>query len=71
MHASSVHVPPPPKLITAIIHIHMAVPGMNDLYSVVYFNGPFRKLSRAMLVTSFGGQCRKKTAISVKAFRED
>ena len=26
-------------------------------------NGPFRKLSRAMLVTSFGGQCRKKTAI--------
>ena len=36
-------------------------------------NGPFRKLSRAMLVASFGGQCRKKTAISmnVKAFRED
>ena len=26
------------------------------------YNGPFRKLSRAMLVTSFGGQCRKKTA---------
>ena len=26
-------------------------------------NGPFWKLSRAMLVTSFGGQCRKKTAI--------
>ena len=24
-------------------------------------NDPFRKLSRAMLVTSFGGQCRKKT----------
>ena len=26
-------------------------------------NGPFRKLSHAILVTSFGGQCRKKTAI--------
>ena len=26
-------------------------------------NGPFRKLSHAMVVTSFGGQCRKKTMI--------
>ena len=31
--------------------------------AISLYNGPFRKLSRAMLVTSFGGQCRKKTAI--------
>ena len=26
-------------------------------------NGPFQKLSHAVLVTSFGGQCRKITAV--------
>ena len=36
-------------------------------------NDPFRKPSRAMLVMSFGGQCRKKTAIfyECKGFNKD
>ena len=38
------------------VHVNIAQPP----------NGPFRKLSRAMLVTSFGGQCRKKIAMNVK-----
>ena len=33
-------------------------------------NVPFQKLSCAMLVTSFGGQCRKKTAIFYEVFTE-
>ena len=46
--------------------MNMAVTAYTIVLGHVVHNGPFQKLSRAMLVMSFGGQCRKKTAIFYK-----